>query len=160
MKLPERKTRSEPLIDDLSTLAPGWKIAVYPGGKVEKVKDINYTSTNLDTAGRIDTNGDGASDTEIEVDMQKKAGGKGVLKGKDKQKNQRTEVQSSNKKPNSKKRAADDSSDDEADVLEEQYMEELEMLEDLAETNLSTEHQESVDKSLKKIERKVIKKSK
>lgn len=40
VSLPDIVRKSEPVIDELSTLEPGWKVAVYPGGEVKKIKGI------------------------------------------------------------------------------------------------------------------------
>ena len=46
-------SKPAPLVDDLTTLSGGWKVAVYPGGVVKKVKDKTYKPTAIDLA---DTN--------------------------------------------------------------------------------------------------------
>merc|ERR1712136_362482 len=46
--LPPPRTKSEPLVDDLTTLQPGFKVAVYPSGQVTVIEDENYQAGVLD----------------------------------------------------------------------------------------------------------------
>lgn len=49
-QVPKAPKAAVALVDDLTTLAPGWKVAVYPSGEVKKVKDENYKRTAMDEA--------------------------------------------------------------------------------------------------------------
>ena len=50
MILPPKPKDTAPLIDDLTTLPPGQKVAVYKSGQVVVIKDENYQRTPLDDA--------------------------------------------------------------------------------------------------------------
>ncbi len=147
--LPVSKKRDEPLIDDLSTLAPGWKVAVYPSGEVKKIKDDGYQHTDLDAAiedieapEKVLELDDDEEMSDAEIDEKKTAGAKTSRKApKNAKKTKRTteasdvedETKSLDKSEKiskkKKAKAADDSSEDEGDALEEEYMKELDILE-------------------------------
>lgn len=148
--LPVSKKRDEPLIDDLSTLAPGWKVAVYPSGEVKKIKDEGYQHTDLDAAIEdieapekvLELDGD-EDMSDAEIDEKKTAAAKTSRKApKNVKKTKRTtetsdvedepKSQDKSEKISKKKKTkpADDSSEDEGDALEEEYMKELDILEE------------------------------
>ena len=168
MTLPETRKRSEPLIDDLSTLAPGWKIAVFPSGEVKKVKDEGYQPTPLDAAIEFETpeeptNKDEAGDSydmeKIEIDPKEKQRSIKSKKAtpeevKTFEKAENGGNQKKTKKILKKKKAAEDSSDDEGDILEEEYMQELNMLEDDLTEETNSQETDLQPPSLKKIKSK------
>ncbi len=158
--LPETRKNNEPLVDDLSTLAPGWKVAVYPSGEVKKIKDVEYQPTALDATVEFETHEEPTSsdqvddladveidekiETDVDIKLHKsKKGARNIASNKvetsgveDGPKRQEKAATSSKKK-----KATEDSSDDEGDMLEEEYMKELDMLEEEAdnETNKETD---------------------
>ena len=147
------------MIDELTTLAPGWKIAVYPDGNVEKIWDKNYRKTQLDKEmDAVEIGGD-LSDVEMDADdlPVKKSSLKPSTAQTDVDNGSGKLAKKAQTKPKNKK-AADDSSEDEADELEEQYMEELEMLEELEEVKSDTEQQTEEAKPSKTIPKKQLKK--
>lgn len=184
--LPVSKKLDNPLIDDLSTLAPGWKVAVYPSGEVKKIKDEGYQHTVLDAAIEVFE----APGTAVELDGDEEMSDAEVDEKITKNKKSRkapTTVKTTSKaeasvveedKPQNgdkslkisrKKKPADDSSEDEGDALEEEYMKELDILEgDLVggdaeevEENEEVEEKEvkKADSKLKQIKKKTFKKS-
>lgn len=106
----------EPVVDELTTLEPGWKVAVYPGGEVKKIRGkpptfspgkdhLKINVTNLDKSVAKASNG--TSD---------------VLENSEETQMETTE----SARPKRASRDVDvDSSDDDADRLEEQYLEEI-----------------------------------
>ena len=159
-QVPKAPKAAVALVDDLTTLAPGWKVAVYPSGEVKKVKDENYKRTAMDEAdnpqqqpkkrknaksakkgGKVpkDDSDDEDEESEDETPVKKIKHQKEKKKTNesDSDEDEASEVEEdviSKTKPQqkTKKKAADaaDSSDDEGDVLEEEYMMELDLLEE------------------------------
>merc|ERR1712071_22014 len=138
---PPRKT-SEPLVDDLTTLQPGFKVAVYPSGEVNVVKDENFKPGPLDRkeqkkpkkkTKKNKKKKKGTAEKSIEElavaddsDEAETDGDEEVAAiGDD---DDDTEVQKAPKTKKKKGKDAD-SSEDEGDALEDEYMKELEMME-------------------------------
>lgn len=137
-------------MDDLSTLTPGWKVVVHPNGKVQKIRDRQYVKTAMDLAdvadrpdckrkrtridldlddGKYDSESGDEESEELEVQAHREANGPlkvGVIDSGDSEL-ANTAVDSRFTIRND---ANGDSSEDEGDALEEEYMNELEMLEE------------------------------
>ncbi|XP_057367298.1 ribosomal L1 domain-containing protein CG13096-like [Daphnia carinata] len=168
VSLPISKKHTEPLIDDLSTLAPGWKVAVYPSGEVKKIPDVEYQRTDLDAeiedleAPENNLEDEDMSDTEAEEKLTVARTSKKTRKA---EVSDVEEGESENMLKTSKeKKSADESSEDEGDALEEQYMNELDTLEgellgeqDKEETEPG--EPEKVELKPQKTKKKVFKKS-
>merc|ERR1712071_96372 len=129
---PPRKT-SEPLVDDLTTLQPGFKVAVYPSGEVNVVKDENFKPGPLDRKEQKKQKKKSTAEKSIEElavaddsDEAETDGDEEVAAISDDDDD--TEVQKAPKTKKKKGKDAD-SSEDEGDALEDEYMKELEMME-------------------------------
>lgn len=171
MSLPISKKHTEPLIDDLSTLAPGWKVAVYPSGEVKKIPDEKYQRTDLDAAiedfetpeNIQEQEDEDMSDTEIEeklitVARTSKSSRKAEISDVEEDESENPE---NLLKTSKEKKLADESSEDEGDALEEQYMNELDTLEGelLGQQDKEETEPEKVEPEPKKTKKKVFKKS-
>lgn len=132
--LPAPRARLEPLEDELTTLEPGYKVAVYPGGKVTVIKDVNYVETVLDKTNlkrkmpkvaksveEMAVDDESGDDTDGEAVVDEEA----VVDSDDDE-----EVSLKINEKSKKKAKADESSEDEGDVLEDEYIKELELLEE------------------------------
>merc|ERR1712191_38703 len=133
--LPAARIALEPLMDDLTTLAPGFKVAVYPSGKVEVVKDENYVETVLDKANNPGKKRklpkaaksveelaveDDSADEDTDGDVEDV-----VADDSDDE-----EAMKKVKKTKKKSGKDDESSEDEGDGLENEYIQELELAEE------------------------------
>ncbi|KZS07082.1 putative Ribosomal L1 domain-containing protein [Daphnia magna] len=171
VSLPISKKHTEPLIDDLSTLAPGWKVAVYPSGEVKKIPDEKYQRTDLDAAiedfetpeNIQEQEDEDMSDTEIEeklitVARTSKSSRKAEISDVEEDESENPE---NLLKTSKEKKLADESSEDEGDALEEQYMNELDTLEGelLGQQDKEETEPEKVEPEPKKTKKKVFKKS-
>ena len=137
MTLPEPRVKSVPIVDDLTTLPPGYKIAVYPGGVVEVVKDENYVKTALDpkdskkkrkkaaaAAAALLKEGDIPEEDDSDEDVPEMDDAEDMDNDSDEETPKKVV-------PSKKKKAkTDDSSEDEGDALEDDYIRELELLEE------------------------------
>ncbi|KAI9555845.1 hypothetical protein GHT06_018362 [Daphnia sinensis] len=172
VSLPISKKQAEPLIDDLSTLPPGWKVAVYPSGEVQKIPDTTYQRTELDAAIEDLETPENLAEDEDMFDTETEEKLTTVAKtSKNTRKAEVSDVEEGESenaekllKSTKEKKPADESSEDEGDVLEEQYMNELDTLEgellgeqDNEETE--PEEPEKVETKPQKTKKKVFKKS-
>ena len=135
--LPPPRTKSEPLVDDLTTLQPGFKVAVYPSGQVTVIEDENYQAGVLDQQNKTKRKKKGKqaekketttaeSIEELAVADDSEAGESG-----DEETAAVSDDDDEVKKvvKAKKKSKAEDSSEDEGDALENEYMKELELME-------------------------------
>jgi len=136
--LPPPRTKSEPLVDDLTTLQPGFKVAVYPSGQVTVIEDENYQAGVLDQQNKTKRKKKGKqaekketttaeSIEELAVADDSEAGESGDEETAAVSDDDDDEVKKVVKAK--KKSKAEDSSEDEGDALENEYMKELELME-------------------------------
>jgi len=137
--MPPPRTNSEPLVDELTTLQPGFKVAVYPSGQVNVVEDENYKPGPLDRqdkpkkkktkkAAKKEAKAKSIEDLAMGDDSEAEDSNDeeevAAVVGDDDDEDEVKKVAKAKKKSK-----AEDSSEDEGDALEDEYMKELELME-------------------------------